>query len=127
MPLAEWGSCVPGSPGVPVTQCVRADAVASSAVILGVLDHLRVKLPLGVVREGPKPAPEVCSGNSFRQEGTCATGWVGFCVPGSWGTQILWVLGQMLWPILPINIVCRISLKKVSPVLSIFHIVLANI
>ena len=81
MPLAEWGSCVPGSPGVPVTQCVRADAVASSAVILGVLDHLRVKLPLGVVREGPKPAPEVCSGNSFRQEGTCATGWVGFLHP----------------------------------------------
>ena len=43
-----WGSCVPGSQGDPVTPDVEADVVASP-VILGMLEYLGVKLPLGVV------------------------------------------------------------------------------
>ena len=49
-------------PLVPVTPCVGADVVASSPMILGFLEHLRVKLPLGVVGPGAEPAPKVCSG-----------------------------------------------------------------
>lgn len=48
MPPVGWGSCVPESQGVPVALDVWADVVASSSVILGVLEHLGVVLLLGV-------------------------------------------------------------------------------
>ena len=86
--------------GGPVTPGVGA-VVASSPLILGVLEHLRVQLPLGVVGLGVEPAPKVCLGYilgvsehlefwlllhvggvgapgllgcRFKLEGTCATG-----------------------------------------------------
>ena len=58
--LLGGDSCVPGFPGVPVTLGVWVDILASSPVILGMLEHLGVKLPLGVVGPGEKPAPKVC-------------------------------------------------------------------
>jgi hypothetical protein len=47
--------------------------LSSSPVILDVLEHLRFKLPLGIVGLGKKPVPKVCSGQRFRQEGKNAT------------------------------------------------------
>ena len=38
-------------------------------VILGVLEHLEVELPLGVVGLGVEPALKVCSGHWLRTEG----------------------------------------------------------
>lgn len=43
--------------------------MASSPLILGVLEHLGVGLPLGVVGVGAEPVPKVCSGHWFRLEG----------------------------------------------------------
>jgi hypothetical protein len=45
-------------------------------VILGVLEHLGVELPLGVVGLGVEPAPKFFSRHRLRLEGTCTTGWV---------------------------------------------------
>lgn len=42
---------------------------------LGVSEHLRVWLPLGVVRVDAEPAPQVCSKSRFRLEGIHATDW----------------------------------------------------
>lgn len=70
-------------------------------MILGVLEHLRVELPLGVVGLCAEPVPKVCSGHRFRPEGTHATGQVGGPVSlDPRGTQLLQVLRQMLWPLL---------------------------
>jgi hypothetical protein len=63
-------------------------------VILGVLEHLEVELPLGIVGVGAEPAPQVCSGCRFKLEGIHATGqaWVpeflgarGPSYSGCWG------------------------------------------
>ncbi len=53
---AGWGFLCPW---IPVTPSVGADVVASLSVILGMLEHLRVELPLGVVGLGAEPAPKV--------------------------------------------------------------------
>ena len=67
--------------GDSVTPGVVADVVASSPLILGMLEHLEVELPLGVVGLGVEPAPKVHSEHRLRQEGTCVTGLTG--VPAS--------------------------------------------
>ena len=41
---------------------------------------LGVKLSLGVAGVGGEPEPWVCSGHRCKLEGTCASGWVGFCI-----------------------------------------------
>ena len=48
---------------VPVTPSVGADVVASSPMILGVLERLRVELLLGFVGLGAELVPKVCSGH----------------------------------------------------------------
>jgi hypothetical protein len=50
-------------------------------VILGVLEHLRVELSLGVVGLAVEFTPKFCSGQLLRQEGTHSTGLVGFVGP----------------------------------------------
>ena len=70
-------------------------------VIVGVSENLVVRFPLGVVRVGSEPAPQVCFMCRFTLEGTHATHWAG--VPESLdpvGTQLLWVLEQILWRLL---------------------------
>jgi len=62
------GFLCPWIPGVSVTPGVGEDIVASSPLILGVSEHLGVRLPLGVVGVGVEPAPKVCSGHRFRPE-----------------------------------------------------------
>jgi hypothetical protein len=52
-----------------VTLSVRAEVVVSSPMILGMLEHLRVKLLLGVVGLGAELVPKVCSGHQLRPEG----------------------------------------------------------
>ena len=52
MPLAGQGCLHPWILGVPVTQDLGADVVASSPVILGMLEHLGVKFVLCVVGLG---------------------------------------------------------------------------
>ena len=47
-------------------------------MILGMLEHLGVELPLGVVGLAVEFAPKVCSGHWPRPEGTGATGWTEF-------------------------------------------------
>ena len=47
--------------------------VVASLVILGVSEHLGVKLPLGVVGLGEELVPKVCSVHQLRLEGTCDT------------------------------------------------------
>ena len=62
--LFHWlgrDSCVPGPKVVPVTPGVGVDVVASSLMILGVLELLGVQLPLGVVELTVEQAPKVCS------------------------------------------------------------------
>ena len=51
-----------GIPLVPVTPGVGADIVASSPMILSMLEHLEMELPLDVVRLGAELLPNVCSG-----------------------------------------------------------------
>lgn len=46
-------------------------------MILGVTQHLGVRLPLGAVRVDAEPVPQVCSRCRFRSEGTHVTGWAG--------------------------------------------------
>ena len=65
VPLAGRGFLGPWIPGVPGTLGVRADIVAS-LVIMGMLEHVGVKLPLGVVGLGEELAPQVCFGHKFR-------------------------------------------------------------
>jgi hypothetical protein len=48
------------------------------SVILGVLEHLGVEFPLGVVGLAAELVPKVCSGHWPRPEGTCATSGVEF-------------------------------------------------
>jgi len=50
-------------------------------VILGILEHLGVGLPLGVVRVDAELAPQAYFGSRFRPEGTHATDWAG--IPAS--------------------------------------------
>jgi hypothetical protein len=52
MPLAGWGLLNPWILVVPATHGVGANVVASSPVILGVIEHLGLNLPLGVVELG---------------------------------------------------------------------------
>ena len=52
--------------------------VVASLVILGVSEHLGVKLPLGVVRLAVEFVPKVCSGHWPRPKGTSVTGWAEF-------------------------------------------------
>jgi hypothetical protein len=47
-------------------------------VVLGMLEHLGVALPLGVVGLAAEFSPKVCSGHWPRQEGTSVTGWAEF-------------------------------------------------
>ena len=65
--VTGWAG-VPASldPGDPVIPGAGADVLASSPVILGVLEHLGVKLPLGLVELGAEPALKACSGYRFR-------------------------------------------------------------
>jgi hypothetical protein len=56
--LAGQGCLHPWILGVPVTQDLGADVVASSPVILGLLEHLGVKLSLGVVGLGAETSPK---------------------------------------------------------------------
>ena len=69
VPLASWGFLCPWIPGVPVIPSVGAYVVASSPVVLGMLEHLGVELLLGVVGLCTEPAPKVCSGHRFIPEG----------------------------------------------------------
>ena len=56
--LAGQGCLRPWILGVPVTQDLGADVVASSPVTLGLLEHLGVKLSLGVVGLGAETSPK---------------------------------------------------------------------
>ena len=56
--LAGQGCLHPWILGVPVTQDLGADVVASSPVTLGLLEHLGVKLSLGVVGLGAETSPK---------------------------------------------------------------------
>ena len=58
--------------------------------ILGMLQCLVLKLPLGCVGLAVDLAPKIGSWNLLRPEGTCATGWMGFLC--------LWIL---LIPVTP--------------------------
>jgi hypothetical protein len=69
VPLARRGFLCPWIPGVPIIPGVGADGVASSPVILGMLEYLGVELPLGVVGMSADPAPKVHSGHWLRLEG----------------------------------------------------------
>lgn len=50
-------------------------------MILGVSEHLGVRISLGVVRMGAEPALQFCSGCRFRQVGTHALAESGFLHP----------------------------------------------
>ena len=50
--------------------------------MMGMLEHLGVELPLGVVGLGVEFEPKVCSGHWLSLEGTCATSRVEFL--GAW-------------------------------------------
>jgi hypothetical protein len=69
MPLIGQGLLRPWIPGVPVTPDIVLDVVASSPVILGMLEHLGADLSMGVVGLGVEPVPKVCSGHRLRPEG----------------------------------------------------------
>ena len=66
--------------GVPVTPGVGADVVASSPVILGVLEHLGDELALGVVALGAEPTPKVCSGPTSNSLSLCVSLCFTLCV-----------------------------------------------
>ena len=63
VPLARWGFLCLWIPWVSVTAGVGQNVVASSPVILGVLENLRVELPLGVLGLGVELVPKICSGH----------------------------------------------------------------
>lgn len=58
----------PWTLGISATPNVVADIVVPSPVILGILEHLGVKLPLVVMGLGAEPAPKVCSEHRFIPE-----------------------------------------------------------
>jgi len=58
-------SCIPGMWGSQLPTSVGADVVGILPVILGLLEHLRVELSLGVVGLGSDPVPKVYSGVMF--------------------------------------------------------------
>jgi len=53
-------------PGVPITPGVMAVVVASSPLIMGMLEHLGVGLPLGGVGMGAEPQPDKCRGGCLQ-------------------------------------------------------------
>ena len=59
MPLARRDFVGPWILGDPVTLDIRGNAVPSSPVILGMLEHLGVEHPLGVLGLGVEPVPKV--------------------------------------------------------------------
>jgi hypothetical protein len=61
VPLPGWGFLHPWILGVSITPATVADVVASLPMNLGVLEHLRVKLPLHARELGVDPEPKVCS------------------------------------------------------------------
>jgi hypothetical protein len=68
-------------------------------MILGVLQTLGIELLLCAVKFGVKLASKVCSRHCLRWEGTCGIGQAMvpvFLDPG--GSQLLPVLGWILWP-----------------------------
>ena len=67
-------------------------------MILGMLEHLGVKLPLGVVGLGAELVTKLCSRYLLRQEGTLklAEQWVPASLDSCF--QLFLVLGQMLRP-----------------------------
>lgn len=60
-PLAVQGFLLPWIPLVLVTSGIGVDVVASSPMILGMLDHLQIELPLGVWGLGVELAFKVYS------------------------------------------------------------------
>jgi hypothetical protein len=66
--LARHGLLSPQILGIPVTPVVGADVVAFSPMILGMLEHLGLKHPLGIVGLGVNLAPKICSGQWLRPE-----------------------------------------------------------
>lgn len=62
MPLTGQRFLCPQILGDPVTVGVGIDVVASSPVILSLLEHLRVEFPLGVVGLVTEPAPKSAQG-----------------------------------------------------------------
>lgn len=91
VPLAGREFFCPWILGEPITQGVQAFFVASSPVIFGFVEHLGVKLLLGLVGLSAKPAPKVCAGHNFRSERIQASGWPGVSASLNPG-----VLGQLL-------------------------------
>jgi hypothetical protein len=69
---------------------------SSNPVILGLLEYLGVELLPGVVGLAVGFVPKVCSGHQPRLEEPLV-GWSSW-VPGSYWSQLLQVLGQMLCP-----------------------------
>ena len=65
--LCHW--LEPGSRGT-CYPSFGTDVVATSPVILGMLEHLGVDLPLGIMGPGAEPVPKVCSGHMLRPEGS---------------------------------------------------------
>lgn len=102
--LSLWCFRAPGSWAL--SGCCRSVCSASApgllwvqvqTVFLGVLELLGVEIPLGIMGLGVEPVPKVCSGHRLRLEGSHATGWVGFMCLWIQGSQLLLVLGQILW------------------------------
>jgi hypothetical protein len=58
-------------------------------VILGMLEHLGVELPLGIVGLAVEFAPKVCSGNLPKQERTFTAGQAGFLCPWIWLVPVI--------------------------------------
>ena len=59
----------------------------SDPLSLGVLEHLGVEFPLGVVGLAAEFGPQVCSGYQLRLEGTCVIGRAEFL--DSWAPLVL--------------------------------------
>jgi hypothetical protein len=96
MPLAGWGFLHPRILADPVTLGVGADILAFP-VILGILEHLGVWFPLGVVGVGAEPALQVCFGHRFRPKELVPQAGQEFMHP--WilgGPSYSWCWGQIL-------------------------------
>ena len=66
-------------------------------VLLGMLEHIRIMFPLGVVGLGSEVVSKVYSGHQLRLEGTYATSWVGVPIslnPAS--TSYSWCWGRFM-------------------------------
>lgn len=103
MSLAGHGSLCPWILVDPVTPCVGvgigADIVASP-MILGISEHLRVSLPLGVLEMVARQHPRSAQGTGSGQKGPLPLAGQGFLHPWHLCTSLLQVLGQMLGPLL---------------------------